>query len=112
MPTTTISPLKIFREYFPEHRMDHTFSDDHELKYVFPYPGVGYYWENHANEVIIREGLTLVTELVIRHVGGKFRETFLYIKFPPEEHMIPDEAPGEELELHHWDYDPYDRDQE
>lgn len=93
---STISPFIPILKAFPGQRLKGSYPD--ELKYVFATPELGAFYEGKANRMILKEGLPLVTELKIWHVGGKLREVALYIKPVPEEHMIDDEVPGEVLE--------------
>lgn len=98
--STTISPLSLFQQLFPDHRLIYNYPD--ELKYGFASPDAGRIYERVANRLILKKKLAIVTELKIWHVGGRLREVALFIKPAPEEHLIMDDVPGESIEPDWW----------
>jgi len=80
--STVISPLTLFQQLFPDHRLT-AYPD--ELKYRLRSEIVGRAYEDTARGIILEQGLPLTAVLEVWKVGGIVREICLVVKMVPEE---------------------------
>lgn len=95
MPTqTTISPLQLFREIFPDHRLASAYG---ELKYRYGIHEevIGRIYERMAQRIILKKGLPLTADLEKWSVCGSVRRIVLVVKAVPE-NSFEDESQDDE----------------
>jgi len=91
---TTISPLSLFRELFPDRRL--SVEHEEELRYTLNTYDIAKAYKIVALDLIVGRRLPLTAEIEVWSVAGKLKAVELIIKPVPEEYTFDDEVQDDE----------------